>query len=222
MTTFFECRGTQIRKETIMSGLNEKAMSFIKDRLGETKVRPVAIACGLNPNIVGKWLREERSPTLKNAGTLLDYLGARLQLPDEESVEYAYINKVKALAGAGSSLVTSGDISGSMPFRKSFLLQHGLHAASCILIDVMGDSMEPLLRTGDTIMVDTSDTNVVDGKIYLVAVGEELVVKRLQKMPNGLLLRSDNPIYADIPVSSAEIGSSAVIHGRVRWCSKMM
>ena len=88
-------------------------------------------------------------------------------------------------------------------------------------MDVRGDSMEPLLKNGDTLLVDQSDTEVMDGRIYVVTLGDELRVKRIQKSMRGYVLRSENPRYADITVEGADLAEFKV-HGRVRWCAKML
>ena len=82
--------------------------------------------------------------------------------------------------------------------------------------------MEPLLKEGDTILVDQADKDVKDGKTYLVAYGEELKVKHVLKSPRGLILRSENQRYADVLIEPEELGTYAVIHGRVRWFGRMM
>ena len=88
-------------------------------------------------------------------------------------------------------------------------------------MDIRGDSMDPLLKDGDTILVDQSDTVVSDGKIYVVTLGEELRVKMVQRSLRGYVLRSENPRYTDILVTDADLDAFRV-HGRVRWAGKMI
>ena len=54
------------------------------------------------------------------------------------------------------------------------------------MLDVIGNSMEPLIRHKDTILVDQSVKEPSDGKIFLVGLGEELLVKRLQRTARAL------------------------------------
>ena len=56
----------------------------------------------------------------------------------------------------------------------------------------------------------------MDGHIYVVTLGDELRVKRVQKTLKGLILRSENSKYADIPVEGPDL-ETFVVHGRVRW-----
>jgi phage repressor protein C with HTH and peptisase S24 domain len=88
-------------------------------------------------------------------------------------------------------------------------------------MDVRGDSMEPLLKDGDTLLVDQSDTEIMDGRIYVVTLGDELRVKRIQKGFKGYVLRSENTRYADITIEGDDLDAFKV-HGRVRWVGKML
>ncbi len=185
-------------------------------------VRQAAKALGMKTNILYQWLAGTRSPSLLALGPVFDAMGITLDIPGAERYDFDYIPNVAARAGAGSSLETSGETIGLYAFRKDFIVSQGIHPKSCILLDVTGDSMEPILKDGDTILVDTSDTEVRDGKTYLVAYGDDLRVKTLFKSPRGLILRSENQRYADVLIEPADLGTYAIIHGRVRWYGRMM
>ena len=77
--------------------------------------------------------------------------------------------------------------------------------------------MEPTIRDGDVLLVDTSINAVRDNAIYVVVLGGLVLVKRLQiKRDGSLRLISDNDRFEpeDVPASEA-----ADIHvaGRVMW-----
>lgn len=169
------------------------------------------------------WIgKKNREPTLKALEPILDKLNVQFAYPDQNIIDYDLVPKVAAKAGAGSSLETSGETLGMYAFRKTFLAREGIHASNSIMLDVVGDSMEPLIRAGDTILVDTSDRNVQDGKTYLVAYGDDLKVKHIFKSPQGLILRSENQRYADVTIAPDELGTYAVVHGRVRWFGRLL
>ena len=69
------------------------------------------------------------------------------------------------------------------------------------IITAKGDSMEPTIPQGSQILVQQRD--VGDGEICVCRVGDELYVKRLQKLPRFVLL-SDNPRYEAIPLTSRD------------------
>ena len=80
-------------------------------------------------------------------------------------------------------------------------------------IAVAGDSMEPLLRDGDEILIDRSPRPLREG-IYALRLGEVQLVKRIQcGMPGRLTLISENPNYPPLEVPLAE----ADVIGRVVW-----
>ncbi len=80
-------------------------------------------------------------------------------------------------------------------------------------IKVRGDSMEPTLLSGERIMVDTTDTAIGQGGVFVLRDPDgEVIVKRLRKLKGGdVEVISDNPKQAT-DVHSAD--SIAVI-GRV-------
>ena len=80
---------------------------------------------------------------------------------------------------------------------------------------VAGDSMEPLLRDGDEILVDRTPRPMRDG-IHVVRVGDALLVKRVQTgVPGRLILESANPAYRPIELDLREVE----VIGRVVWKS---
>jgi len=168
-----------------------------------------------------RWLKGTM-PKTGEVGPVFDLMGIGLDIPSAEAVDFVFIPKVAAKAGAGSSLETSGETLGLYAFRRDYVAQQGIHARQSVLLEVTGDSMEPLLRSGDTILVDQADKDVQDGKTYLVAYGDDLRVKHVFKSPQGLILRSENQRYADVTIRPDELGTYAVIHGRVRWFGRMM
>ena len=151
----------------------------------------------------------------------MEKLGVRFALPDEALESYTMIPKVMAKAGAGSSLITEDDVLGMYAFRNDFLRRVGIHAQHSVMLDVMGDSMEPLIRNQDTILVDQSDRVLKDGEIFLVGFGDELLVKRVQRTPRGWLLRSENNNFRDVPVEGVDLDMFRV-YGRVRWFGRVL
>ena len=181
----------------------------------------LAQVTGINKVNIGRWVKGT-PPRSEDVSPIMELMCAEIVLPDEELIEYDMVPKVAAKAGAGSSLETSDETLGFYAFRKDFMVAQHINAKNCILLDVRGDSMEPLIKDGDMILVDTTDKEVQDGKTYLVAYGDDLRVKTIYKSPQGLIMRSENTRYADITIRPDELGSYAMIHGRVRWFARML
>ncbi len=82
--------------------------------------------------------------------------------------------------------------------------------------------MEPTIRDGDILLIDTSVTEVRDNGIYCVVYGNMLLVKRVHPRMNGSLqLISDNAIYPPEEVTPAEVPALSIA-GRVMWFSRSL
>ncbi|RKF21277.1 LexA family transcriptional regulator [Altericroceibacterium spongiae] len=100
-------------------------------------------------------------------------------------------------------------------FSRRWLRQQGFEPAKLSAIRVVGDSMEPLLRDGDEVLVDHSPSNFREG-VHVVRIGDALHVKRVQAGPPGrVVLISENHAYAPFEVGLEDIE----LIGRVVWKS---
>ncbi len=121
---------------------------------------------------------------------------------------------VEVSAGPGA-LGGEDDAIGAFRFSARWLRGQGLDPAMLSAIVVAGDSMEPVLRDGDEILVDRTPRPLRDG-IHVVRVGDALLVKRVQAgVPGRLVLESQNPAYRPIELDPRE----AEVIGRVVWKS---
>ena len=76
--------------------------------------------------------------------------------------------------------------------------------------------MQPVIDDRDLLLVDLSNKDFIDEGIYVVRLENTLLVKRLQKIPNGIVLISDNPQYAPITLNSDNFNENdAAIIGKV-------
>ncbi|WP_347812967.1 S24 family peptidase [Novosphingobium sp. PhB165] len=119
---------------------------------------------------------------------------------------------VGASAGPGAH---AGDeeVFGTLRFSARWLRSMGLSPEMLSAITVSGDSMEPTLRHGDEILVDSEWQPLRDG-IHVVRLDDTVLVKRLGSVGAGrVVLSSDNPAYRPITCGLAEI----VVIGRVVW-----
>jgi phage repressor protein C with HTH and peptisase S24 domain len=77
--------------------------------------------------------------------------------------------------------------------------------------------MEPTIENGDFLIIDRSITRVDEFGIYVLEIGDERMIKRVQRHTDGaLVLISDNVAYAAETVP-ADRAASITIVGRVRW-----
>lgn len=102
-------------------------------------------------------------------------------------------------------------------YRRSWFQKKGIKPNKVRRFRVTGDSMEPLLFAGDTILVNQEETQVVDGRLYALRYGDQLRVKYLSRRLDGtLVLRSVNPAYKDEEVPAELANEHITVIGRVR------
>ncbi|WP_260922180.1 helix-turn-helix transcriptional regulator [Novosphingobium sp. 9] len=119
---------------------------------------------------------------------------------------------VGASAGAGA-LVDEEAAVGILRFSGRWLREMGLRSDRLSVIVVDGDSMEPTLRNGDELLVDTSPGRPGDG-IWVVRLGDTVLVKRLEIVRPGVItLLSDNQAYRPVECLAGDVA----IIGRVVW-----
>lgn len=78
-------------------------------------------------------------------------------------------------------------------FRADWVRNQGLKPKKLAAMTADGRSMEPTIHDGDSLLVDTGQIEVKDGKVYALWYEGGERVKRLFRMPGGgLRIRSDN------------------------------
>lgn len=154
---------------------------------------------GLNP----KWIETGLG------STFLDSKGG-------SDSEFKYIPKVKAtLSAGGGSFSTCAEVIDYLCFKKEWLARKG-SANNMVAMEVFGHSMEPEIKDGDTVLLDQSQINIFAGAVYAVGIEDTILVKRLEKHPNKLVLCSDNHEYEPIYLDAADMKNVRII-GKVIW-----
>lgn len=116
--------------------------------------------------------------------------------------EYVLIPRldIKVSAGNGRIVWEVDEKGQKQAFRKSWIARLGINPGQAATVVADGSSMEPRVIDGDSLVVDYKATNLIDGKVYVLAYQNEVYVKRLFKRPGGgLTIRSDNPDKARYP-----------------------
>lgn len=85
---------------------------------------------------------------------------------------------------------------------------------------VEGDSMKPTLEHGDLVLVDLRVNRPAENSIYVLAIEDSLLVKRVQlKMDGSIVIKSDNPLY-DAEILGLKERERLKIRGQVVWYGK--
>ena len=106
-----------------------------------------------------------------------------------------------------------------MSFDPRFLRDQGATPEKCVVIWAHGDSMMPTIPDGSALIVDHSQTEVKNGSIMVIGVGEDLLVKRVRRRLDGLIdLISDNSAYAAETLGPDALQQLRIIGRVVYFC----
>lgn len=183
---------------------------------------------GRNASYLQQFIRKGSPRRLeeRDRRMLAQFLGVderELGAPEEKSYtpraapaaqEWVEVARLPLGASAGPGAVVAGEVPfDTFRFSRRWLREQGLDGARLSAITVEGDSMEPLLRHGDEILVDRSPHPFRDG-VHVVRMGDTVMVKRLAAAgPGRMTLLSQNLAYPPVEVSLDDIA----IIGRVVW-----
>ncbi len=111
----------------------------------------------------------------------------------------------------------------TMAFRKKWVESYlRANPKDLSVIDIKGDSMEGVLNERDVILVNHS-LNAPDDGLYVLRIGESLIVKQTQVLPNGrLLVKSANQNYDPFELNLLEVDTDVKIIGRVVWFGRQV
>lgn len=125
---------------------------------------------------------------------------------------------VRASAGPGAAAVSERSDS-VISFDPRFLRDQGAAPERCSVIWAHGDSMMPTIPDGSALIVDQSQTEVRNGSIMVIGVGDDLMVKRVRRRLDGLIdLISDNSAYAPETLGPAALQQLRIVGRVVYFC----
>jgi len=220
----------------------------LKSVLDDRKIKPVDLTKLLSSvksdETSYAWLRGDQLPSGKNLLELSQVLkisadwlltGEQPTVVPESAIStvaldqktYALVPKysVHVSTGAGSFIVHEKVID-RLAFKQEWLHEMGLQLNQVALLDVTGNSMEPQLLNGDTILVDLRKNKVSREGIFCLMVDEEgLICKYCQRMPGGTIkVKSLNKEFQDLDFDFSPTSGKPYprVIGKVVWVGRMM
>ena len=134
---------------------------------------------------------------------------------ESPGVRWVDCYEVRSADGGGALLDDSTRV-GCLAVHRTWLDRHRLDATQCAIVRMRGESMEPTLSDGSTILVNRAQRRRRSERLFAVRTDEGLVVRRLRKDPGGnWLLVSDHADREPRPWPA-----SAEILGQVRWATR--
>lgn len=191
---------------------------------GRVSLASLSAMIGRNPSYLQQYIARGSPRKLEEEDRrkLAEFFGvgeAELGGPEEKSAirragrDWVEVPRLSLDASAGPGALGSREIPfDRFLFSPRWLREMGLEGADLTAIRVEGDSMEPVLRSGDEIFVDR---NKRGGEgIHVVRIGDALHVKQLQaSAPGRIALISANDAYPPLDLAREDVE----VVGRVVW-----
>ena len=136
---------------------------------------------------------------------------------DMPAVHPVEVVEVAAAAGGGAE-VYDETVVGRLWFRDDWLDRHAIDPKQCNVITLRGESMEPILPSGCSILVDRSQGRRRRrvGRIFVLRTEDGLVVKRAGKDTEGnWQIESENEDWEPVPWAR-----DTEVIGEVRWAAR--
>lgn len=134
------------------------------------------------------------------------YKNSNDALASTEGKDVFRVEVLDVSASAGSGHIQGSDIIDVIHAieysnDQALTMFGGRSSSGVKVINVRGDSMSPTIEPGDLLFVDVN-INEFDGDgIYTFGFDGKIYVKRLQMIPDQLLVISDNPKYREWSIS---------------------
>lgn len=169
----------------------------------------IALACDVSLD----WLAMGRGPREASGG------GVGGAANHHVSDDYAFVPLYDAQCSAGDGAWNEHcQVLTHLAFTRYSLRKQGLTPEHLSAIRVDGDSMEPVLEAGDTVLIDHTRTHIEGEGIYIIRLDHHLYAKRLQRSFDGVSIISANKEYREISVPRDRLDELEVI-GRAVWAA---
>ena len=142
-----------------------------------------------------------------------------IQLPNFQSAPN--VQNPPTLPSGYTMIPVVGAANGGRPVEYTVPIREDIMRPAAVAFEVQGDSMDDgsaeAIRNGDLVLVDTSLTDLVPGKVYLVELpGQGLMVKRLRRVGDALWFMSDNPVNGSFPAEDA-VRVVGQVYGKISY-----
>ena len=169
----------------------------------------IAEVLGVTKSAVNAYFMGNKMPRMDRIKKLADHFGCNVSdLVDDKSIEdqiTAVAIPVLGTVPAGVPVEAIQDILGYEEIPKIMA-----DTGEFFCLRVEGNSMYPLLYSGETIVIKKQET-ADNGDIVVALVdNEETTVKRLKKMSDGIILEAENPEYNSLYFNEKQIQNEKV------------
>lgn len=200
----------------------------LKSALGNESARVFSRRCGLSEGAIRSYMSGDTYPTLDRLELIANALGKDMQWLafGEEKVgsidvkgmdDYAFVPLYDAQCSAGDGAWNENcRVLTHISFTRYSLRKQGLTPDHLSAIRIDGDSMEPVLHNGDTVLIDHTRTTIEGEGIYILRLDGHLYAKRLQRNFDGVSVISANSAYDKVTVPRDRLHELEIV-GRAVW-----
>lgn len=169
-----------------LSGVAQSSIGNLESGIRFSSKRIAHIAAALGVNML--WLAEG----VGSPESTQEFRQVKALPNDYQKVAIPRVT-LKLSAGV-TGFQTEPDYSdgGTFLVDPRWLEENNFNPKKLIAIEVKGESMEPALYAGDTVIINTHDKHLTDGTVFAMNYEGEAVVKRLTRDAGNWWLSSDN------------------------------
>jgi phage repressor protein C with HTH and peptisase S24 domain len=226
-----ERTGTDLKKASLACGKNAAYVHQFIYR-GTPKILPEDVRESLAKHlgVADHELRHLEVPPRKPAARREDepddqVNGEAPKRPRRSAMGFSPITEIDVRASAGPGAFHDGleEAKETWLFPDA-VIRHEFRARAedLHIVTIDGDSMEPLLSSGDRIMIDTSRRMPVPPGIFVIWDGMGIVAKRVEHVPHSdpakVIIKSLNPEYQTYERNAEDVN----IVGRVVWAARRL
>lgn len=216
-----------------MTVKNKQIIAYIQKEIRRTGIlqRDVAELLDISKSAVTGILNGSRQVKAPELQTLEAYFNKKHDASPESGVELSELD-VRVGAGGGGIPVDTWEPDGNggmIPVdavRDHWILPETFvrnvlrsNPSGTIIMEVLGDSMQPTMRPGDRVFIDTNYRNPSPPGVFAVWDGFSMVVKRIELIPMSdppqVRLISDNQKHAAYTASLADAHIIGRVIGRI-------
>ncbi|GAL97882.1 transcriptional regulator [Acetobacter tropicalis NRIC 0312] len=137
---------------------------------------------------------------------------------------YVAVPFISLRAGMGGGGYVEDQLLGRPKFFEEEFVRGTLraHPADLRVIEVEGQSMEPMLKNGDMVLVDTRKVSIIEPGIFVLFDGDGVVCKWVERAHEAsepmIRIKSENPRFSpyEVPADLVQI------IGRVVWFARRL
>ena len=200
-----------------------------------TKLKSIRLSMGLSQEefakklnttkqVISRYETEQRTPKITIAQEYANILGVPLQNLIDNNVDFPLATNIIPMPEA-KSIPLVGKIACGAPITATENLEGYIKIPAQLEADFAlvcrGDSMTGARIMDGDIVIIRQQSDVDDGEIAAVLIEDEATLKRVYKMPGRLVLRAENPRYAPIDLSGAELDGVRILGKAVYFISSI-